>query len=218
MLWDIYGHDAELLNDSLEDIKEKCIASDVLSENELLMQVRMVENGIGAVCSTSAGRLFDAVSAVLGICYRSTFEGEASTSLMFAAQRYLKSAGTGSLLEDILKDSARHAAYDDTNRMLSDLARVYTEEGNRDKCAFMFHFDLANMIAERCMKHSNETGIKTAALSGGVFQNKLLLSMTEKLLRENGLRVLCHSLIPPNDGGIAAGQALAGMYINEDLK
>ena len=88
MLWDIYGHDAELLNDSLEDIFEKCIASDALSENELLMQVRMVENGIGAVCSTSAGRLFDAVSAVLGICYRSTFEGEAAMALEFAAERY----------------------------------------------------------------------------------------------------------------------------------
>ena len=190
----------------------------ICSSMEYGMLKNMADKGINAVKSTSAGRLFDAMSAVLGIRRSSTFEGEASTSLMFAAQRYLRSAGTGSLLEDILKDSARHEVYDDTNRMLSDLASVYIEEGNRDKCAFMFHFDLANMIAERCMKHSNETGIKTAALSGGVFQNKLLLSMTEKLLRENGLRVLCHSLIPPNDGGIAAGQALAGMYINDDLK
>jgi hydrogenase maturation protein HypF len=70
------------------------------------------------------------------------------------------------------------------------------------------------MITERCLKHSAETRIKTVALSGGVFQNKLLLSMTDKSLREAGIRVLRHSLIPPNDGGLAVGQALYGLFGN----
>ena len=57
-----------------------------------------------------------------------------------------------------------------------------------------------------------QTGISTAALSGGVFQNRLLLELTVTLLEQAGIRVLTHSLVPPNDGGIALGQAVYGQY------
>ena len=188
----------------------------ICSEMEYDMLKNMADKGINSVKSTSAGRLFDAMSATLGIRRSSTFEGEASTTLMFAAERYLKEHGTGKLLKDMLEESIRDIIYDDTNRMLLDLADRYIEDGNRDKIAFMFHFYLSRMITERCLKHSSETKIKTVALSGGVFQNKLLLSMTDKHLREEGITVLRHSLIPPNDGGIAVGQALYGLFGQED--
>ena len=61
-------------------------------------------------------------------------------------------------------------------------------------------FDFCKMLREK-------TGIKTAALSGGVFQNKLLLRLTKQLLEQDGFRVLIHELVPANDGGIALGQA-----------
>ena len=129
--------------------KDKCTGQlKVCSEMEYDMLKNMADKGINSVKSTSAGRLFDAMSAVLGIRRSSTFEGEASTSLMFAAERYLKKHGTGKLLKDMLEESVRNISYDDTNRMLQELADRYIEEGNRDKAAFMFHFYLSRMITE----------------------------------------------------------------------
>ena len=80
-----------------------------------------------------------------------------------------------------------------------------------DELAMVFHMKLAEIIAENVIHFSQETGIKTAALSGGVFQNTLLLEFVDTLLEKQEIRVLRHSLIPPNDGGICVGQALAGL-------
>ena len=65
---------------------------------------------------------------------------------------------------------------------------------------------------DSCIEISEESGIRTAALTGGCFQNRLLLSLVQDSLTERGMEVLIHHLVPPNDGGIALGQALAGMY------
>ena len=67
------------------------------------------------------------------------------------------------------------------------------------------------MIVYACEKAREETGINTVALSGGVYQNKLLLDYSVTMLEERGFHVLRHHLLPPNDGGISLGQAVAAM-------
>ena len=85
------------------------------------------------------------------------------------------------------------------------------------KLAYEFHAELAAEIIAACEKAKRQTGIRRAALSGGVFQNRLLLELVDEGLREKGFQVLKHSLIPPNDGGIALVQAVYGMaYINRN--
>ena len=76
----------------------------------------------------------------------------------------------------------------------------------------MFHTALAGMIAKTCELIREDTGLNVCALTGGVFQNRLLTTLVAGLLREAGFRVLLHGMIPPNDGGIGVGQALAAMY------
>jgi subtilisin family serine protease len=78
--------------------------------------------------------------------------------------------------------------------------------------AYMFHTALAGMIAKTCELIREESGLNTCALTGGVFQNRLLTTLVTDLLRAAGFRVLLHGMIPPNDGGIGAGQAFAAMY------
>ena len=180
------------------------------SEMEYDMLSNMARNDINSILSTSAGRLFDAVSAVLGIRRSSTFEGEASTSLMFEAEAFLKK--TGKLKQDI-SNSIEGIGYD-TNRLVKDIAYKYLEGISKDELAYYFHLGLAEIITENCRNFSADTGIKTVALSGGVFQNRLLLGLVDDKLEKEGFRVLRHSLIPPNDGGLCVGQALAGMYRN----
>ena len=81
------------------------------------------------------------------------------------------------------------------------------------RCAYVFHEFLAQGILRGAEYIREQTGISTAALSGGCFQNLLLLERTRNLLEEAGFQVLVHSLIPANDGGIALGQAYYGMSV-----
>ena len=208
---------------------EICSGLSLCSEMEYSILQNMARTGINSITSTSAGRLFDAVSAVLGIRRSSTFEGEAATSLMFAAQRYAETViGTShntmknhhtDYYNEILgiDENAKTKVYGnyeikDTNSLVRFIANERLNGEASDKLALEFHVKLAEMIAGNAVRFSEETGIKTAALSGGVFQNTLLLGLVEVLLEEKNLRVLRHSLIPPNDGGICVGQALAGLF------
>ena len=197
-------------------------------EKEAKVQLAMLERKINAVESTSAGRLFDGVSAILGIRKKSSFEGEASMALEFAAEAYEKRSGEKKINvldeQKCLTESA-----DDGRELLltsrlvraaveavSNIAETAVTEDTFDqdlieKAAYEFHKGLAEQIITACVHAAEKTGCQTAALSGGVFQNSLLLRLTEKGLTANGFRVLTHQMIPTNDGGIALGQAFYGM-------
>ena len=220
------------------------------------LQFTMEERGINTVQSTSAGRLFDAVSAILGIRKSSTFEGEASTSLQFAAEKWLdgqekKIAGfedeefvesgiiteyreeqKEKLVEDrnsnreilvhqqkifsqrqtnINQNAKVNLYYLPTLTLVKELVERKLVGENSNRLALHFHKGLAEMIVSACEKAKKETGIDTVALSGGVYQNKLLLDYSVTMLEKRGFHVLRHHLLPPNDGGISLGQAVAAM-------
>lgn len=206
------------------------------------LQFTMEERGINTVQSTSAGRLFDAVSAILDIRKSSTFEGEASTSLQFAAEKWLdaqkkKIAGSEDFAESgiitdygelkSISDVAQKSVVEKNNSinrnikadlyylptlsLVKELAERKLAGGNSNQLALHFHRRLAGMIVSACEKAREETGINTVALSGGVYQNKLLLDYSVTMLEERGFHVLRHHLLPPNDGGISLGQAVAAM-------
>lgn len=184
------------------------------SEQESKVQFTMADRKMNAVVSTSAGRLFDAVSAILGIRKRSGFEGEASTALQFAAETYKEQKHLHR--ED---GSAHQLVYENDGRLILDtqtLVQQIVEEklqgADSNQLAYLFHQELAEQITAACEEARKVSGRKKAALSGGVFQNRLLLRMTENRLMEEGFEVLRHCMIPPNDGGIAIGQAAYGMY------
>lgn len=174
------------------------------------MLSNMARTGINSITSTSAGRLFDAVSAVLGIRRSSTFEGEAATALMFEAKRYAKEKGA-LYLSSFNDIPWLTKSFDDTSALVRYIANEKLNGQPSHKLAMLFHMKLAEIIADKVTYFSKETGIRTTALSGGVFQNTLLLEFVETLLAKQEIQVLRHSLIPPNDGGICVGQALAGL-------
>lgn len=214
-----------------------------LCESKLAkLQFTMEERGINTVQSTSAGRLFDAVSAILDIRKSSTFEGEASTSLQFAAEKWLdaqkkKIAGSEDFAESgiitdygelkSISDVAQKSIVEKNNSinrnikadlyylptlsLVKELAERKLAGENSNQLALHFHRRLAGMIVSACEKAREETGINTVALSGGVYQNKLLLDYSVTMLEERGFHVLRHHLLPPNDGGISLGQAVAAM-------
>ena len=199
------------------------------TEQEAKVLVTMAQRKLNAVTSTSAGRLFDGVSAILGIRRASTFEGEASTALEFAAEAWRaqeiqkKNVDTVSGERTDIKRNVETTGADEkpetgnrkiilnTGDIVAHLVREKLEGEDSGKLAYEFHRALADEILAACEETEQETGIRKVALSGGVFQNRLLLELVDDGLAEKGFEVLKHSLIPPNDGGIALGQAAYGM-------
>lgn len=98
-----------------------------------------------------------------------------------------------------------------TGEIVAYLIRARLAGEDPGKLAYGFHRALADEILAACEEAERQTGIRKVALSGGVFQNRLLLELVDDGLTEMGFEVLKHSLIPPNDGGIALGQAVYGM-------
>lgn len=171
----------------------------------------MLGNNINTVKSTSAGRLFDAVSAVLGIKSASTFEGEASMALQFAAERAEAQGISLAPYEGRLMNIDEEQFELCTDTLLMELAARSLADQDTDQLAYFFHKALADMIVIACCYQRTRCDVNVVALSGGVFQNLLLLRLVDDGLEREGFKVLKHGVIPTNDGGIALGQAAAGI-------
>ena len=171
----------------------------------------MLGNNINTVKSTSAGRLFDAVSAVLGIKSASTFEGEASMALQFAAERAEAQGISLAPYEGRLMNIDEEQFELCTDTLLMELAARSLADQDTDQLAYFFHKALADMIVIACCYQRTRCEVNVVALSGGVFQNLLLLKLVDDGLEREGFKVLKHGVVPTNDGGIAIGQAAAGI-------
>ena len=176
----------------------------------------MLGNNINTVKSTSAGRLFDAVSAVLGIKSASTFEGEASMALQFAAERAEAQGISLAPYEGRLMNIDEEQFELCTDTLLMELAARSLADQDTDQLAYFFHKALADMIVIACCYQRTRCEVNVVALSGGVFQNLLLLKLVDDGLEREGFNVLKHGVVPTNDGGIALGQAAAGIAALRD--
>ena len=186
---------------------------DLCSETQAKLLLGMVQTGMNTVKSTSAGRLFDAVSALLGIRKTSTFEGEAATTLQFHAE---KGRGRIDIAEPLRGGDDGFVLQ--TDALFEALLRQRLAGENPDDLAYAFHDALAALITAACERARTETGIDTVALTGGVYQNTLLLKLTVDRLRSTGFTPLLHRLLPPNDGGVGLGQAVYAAQYLQDLK
>lgn len=177
----------------------------------------MHDTRINSVDSTSCGRLFDAVSAILGIKLKQSFEGEAAQASEYAALRYLKS--TGKQLNEIEIPESFSLRYDSkknltilpTDELFYDILDRRLAGEDVDELAFYFHQGLAQITTDAVIRAVHSSGSSTVVLSGGCFQNTLLLGLVDSALSEHGCHVLTAGEVPPNDGGISLGQCLYGM-------
>ena len=204
----IYGYtkDRELAGEIMKKL-------DLCSEKESKVQFAMADRKLNAVLSTSVGRLFDAVSAILGIRHKSSFEGEASMALEFAAEAYEQKdheQKQNKKIDPLVYEEDGHVILN-TQLLVQRIVEAKLQGADSGRLAYWFHEILAEQITAVCVEARNVSGRQKVALSGGVFQNRLLLRLTEERLTEEGFEVLRHRMVPPNDGGIAVGQAAYGM-------
>jgi hydrogenase maturation protein HypF len=167
----------------------------------------LVRSGVSSPLTTSMGRLFDAVSALCGLRASVNYEGQAAAELEAVADRSERGAYplplTGA--EPLLLDARPTIA-----AIAGDL------EAGAALVSARFHNAVAVATAAACGRVAEAGGLDTVVLSGGVFQNRLLLERAAAALSETGLRVLVPQRLPPNDGGISYGQAAVAAALDAD--
>ncbi len=170
---------------------------------ERAVLVQQLERGLNTVPTSSIGRLFDAVSALAGVCQEINYEAQAAIELEMLVKDGVGEAYPFDSEDEIDPAPCIHAVVADVRGGLP--AGVI---------AARFHNGLALMIRDVCLRLREETGLNEVALSGGVFQNVTLLAKALPLLQEAGFTVYTHRLVPPNDACISLGQAVvAGVRV-----
>ncbi len=162
----------------------------------------MAQKGVNSPLTSSAGRLFDAVAAALGVCRESVgYEGQAAIELeALAKTSFVTEEGFGYRYE-LCRDSISWKPL--WPALLNDLGKGLP----RSVIAARFHHGVVSAVVDVAALLCAQQGTGTVVLSGGVFQNQLLLERSSELLRRVGLRVLSPRLVPTNDGGLSLGQA-----------
>ncbi len=181
---------------------------DHLEADALETVFQMLTRGYNAPLASSMGRLFDAVASLLGICQHNTFEGEAAVKLQVAAERISGPVNGYSWSISREGDYLNVDPCPMVREILGDLRRKVSVP----EIARRFHRSVADLVSLCCKHIRGSHGLERVALSGGVFQNKLLTEMVVDLLRRDGFEPLLHRQVPPNDGGVALGQAAIAGY------
>ncbi len=210
MLWEALGHDGlTIIGPHRLSLGQDI---DVIST--------MVRQGVASPWTTGMGRLFDAVASLLDICQVATFEGQAAMAVEALAEQYERSpacvaerAGTSYAIP-LLPKTARAAAPSgsdwvaDWRPMIRDLVRDLHRGFPPGCLAYRFHQALADLVGQA----AQVAGLPRVVLTGGCFQNALLTRLTRQRLQQAGFTVYTHRLVPPNDGGLALGQAMVAAH------
>jgi hydrogenase maturation protein HypF len=171
------------------------------SENEKLLLAQMLQKRINTPLTSSAGRLFDAVASLVGLRQRTTFEGQAALELEFARRLHVRDAYPFRIKQ------ARPMEID-WEPMIRELLADVERKKPRPMISAKFH----NMLAEIVVVVAKAIGEQNVVLTGGCFQNRYLTEHAVARLRQETFTPYWHRRVPPNDGGIALGQAVAATW------
>ncbi|HMA93353.1 MAG TPA: carbamoyltransferase HypF [Polyangiaceae bacterium] len=221
LLYQLLGKDA-LAQTDLEVVRAS-------SDQELALLRSQIDKRVLTPYTSSIGRLFDAVASLLGLCHESAFEGQAAMALEFAADQTESATYPLSLVERTLLSNGCARELDQPSRMTSPTLGLFPLDSPR------FHLDPTSLIeailadlargiepgkisarfhgwlVQAVVEVAARVNVGTVALSGGCFQNRLLLERCKAALNRQGHRVLVHHQVPPNDGSLALGQVAVAM-------
>jgi hydrogenase maturation protein HypF len=173
-----------------------------LDRQEADIIIRQIEKKVNSPLTSSCGRLFDAVSSLIGLRERITYEGQAAIELEMIAQEGVnESYGWG------LGDEGGQLIVD-TRQVIQEIIEDLKEEVSRSLISAKFHNTVSNFTLDICKGIRKKEGLDKVVLSGGVFQNRFLLVRTLDILSAEGFEPFFHRRVPTNDGGISLGQAV----------
>jgi len=192
-LYSIYGKKARSL---------KIDFTKRLNSDKLLIIEKMIDRRINSPLTSSCGRLFDAVSSLIGIKDEVSYEGQAAMEMESICASEIEEG----YRFNIFKENGEFII--DSNKIFKDIINDLKKGIKKEIIAAKFHNTIADFTVNLCSKIRKNTGINKIALSGGVFQNCYLVEKVIYLLEENNFQVYIQRKVPPNDGGISLGQAV----------
>lgn len=167
----------------------------------------MIERRFNTPQTSSVGRLFDAVAALIGLRTKVSYEGQAAVELEWLAE---KASSGGSYLVEISEEARPDEPLPmlviDVRPVVRAILHDLQHESDRTRIARRFHWTIVEMITTVCGRIRRQSGLERVVLSGGVFMNGLLTAETVRRLTRDGFAVYRHRLVPPNDGGLSLGQ------------
>jgi len=162
----------------------------------------MIERNVQTVETSSCGRLFDGVASLLGLCHETTYEGQAAIELEAAAS---EGEATESYPFVFCPGDPFQA---DLRPAIAAIVRDFVAGTPVPDIAARFHRTVADVVVEACLRIRQSEGLNRVCLSGGTFQNLLLLRRAVQGLRESAFKVFVHHRVPANDGGLSLGQVV----------
>ncbi|MFZ1915393.1 MAG: carbamoyltransferase HypF [Dehalococcoidales bacterium] len=185
-----------------------------LNPAETAIIKQQIQKGINCPLTSSAGRLFDAVAALAGLSREVSYEAEAAVALeMQAPDRFTK---TGIKTYPYSFEEQNGVTVMKLGELLSAVVDDVRNKVAVSAISLKLHQTVAQITVTTCRKISQQSGIKQVALSGGVFQNRLLLKLIADGLQQSGFQVFTHHLVPCNDGGLSLGQAVVANFAEKD--
>jgi hydrogenase maturation protein HypF len=171
---------------------------------ERIVLKRQIERGLNCIAASSMGRLFDAVSALVGVCTRASYEGQAAIELEACCD-----LADGAAYEFAIQHGSPIVL--DARPVIREIVADLRRSVARSVIAARFHRGLARAVVEVCRLLRERSGLAAVGLTGGAFQNATLTTMLLDALPAERFEVVIHRQVPPNDGGLSLGQArLAG--------
>ncbi|MEN6340891.1 MAG: carbamoyltransferase HypF [Clostridiaceae bacterium] len=190
--------------------RERALALFPERVREASLLLSAADAGLNAIETTSMGRLFDAIAALAGIRQVAAYEGQAAIELEQAADL----AETGAYRFDILPENGKWVY--DWRPVITTVAEDVAAGVSIGRVSMRFHRALSALLAEAAEETRQVTGCGNVALSGGCFQNELLLELCADALEARGFTVLYNRLVPCNDGGISYGQAAIAAALQKE--
>ncbi len=179
-----------------------------LQDEKLRIVLKQIDQRINSPLTSSCGRLFDAVSALLGLVSSISYEGQAAVALeMIADEREQRSY-------DFLSEEKGEAQVIRFQPLFAQILRDLQQGEVKSAISAKFHNSLVKIGADVCRGIHRQGGPRKVALSGGVFQNRFLLERMKAALENAGFEVLIHRQVPCNDGGLSLGQAVIANFIS----
>ncbi|MFG2895111.1 carbamoyltransferase HypF [Streptomyces sp. NPDC048248] len=176
--------------------------------DERRLLARQLERDLNCVPTSSMGRLFDAVSSLAGVCHHAGYEAQAAVELEAAAltAEHEPASGYAFALRTAPPGEPGAETIADPAPVFASVVEDLRAGVAPALIAARFHTAVAELVSGCCVLARERAGVRTVALTGGVFANTLLAETASRLLRQDGFTVLRHRRVPPNDGGLALGQ------------
>jgi len=196
VLWELMG----------ENMPEHDLTSWGVTHGQRVRWGSLLRSGVASPWTTSMGRLFDAVASFTGLCHQASFEGQAAMAVQFAAEQEWEACGRaeGYPMDLVSCQNPDTKWLMDWRSMVSAMLEDLHRGHRLEQIAARFHAGLAAAT----VRVAQAAGLPRVVLTGGCFQNRLLLRLVRRHLEEAGFTVYCHTLVPPNDGGLSLGQAV----------